>query len=184
MAISPVPAGATASVRVRQVSAPENSLVTELASAAHYEDTFVLRLPPGTFTDVDALAHACTKFPAWVNQLMRLRNALVAPFGLKTGKGLPPAAIPARFSAGDRAGIFRVLARSAEELLLGEDDRHLDFRFSLLLRESEACQEVFATTTVHFHNVWGRLYFLFVAPVHRLIIPAMLRNAVGASVAA
>jgi hypothetical protein len=82
-------------------------------------------------------------------------------------------------AAGDRAGIFRILARNTEELLMGENDRHLDFRFSLVLREAGAFQDIFATTTVRFHNVWGRLYFLFVAPVHRLVIPSMLRHALA-----
>ncbi len=75
------------------------------------------------------------------------------------------------------------IARGAhrdDELLLGGDDQHLDFRFSLLLRQGEASQDVFATTTVHFHNLWGRLYFFFVAPFHRQVIPAMLRHALNA----
>lgn len=164
--------------RVVQVAAPEGSLVSEIARGAHYEDTFLLRLPQGTFADVDALARACVRLPAWVRALMALRNHLVAPFGLKTEapRGVQRADGRA-FARGDHAGVFRVFDRRDDELLLGGDDRHLDFRFSLLLRQGAAFQDVFATTTVHFHNLWGRLYFFFVAPFHRQIIPAMLRHA-------
>lgn len=171
---------ARAQGKVEQVDTPRDSLVTEIAYGAHYEDTFRLRLPHGTFQDVDALARACTRFPNWVRALMALRNSIVAPFGLKTtapvGARRPRGA---SLSPGDYAGIFRVFARRADELLLGGDDRHLDFRFSLLLREAEGAQEAFATTAVHFHNAWGRLYFAIVAPFHRAIIPAMLRHALA-----
>jgi len=167
--------------RVVQVAAPGGSLVSEIARGAHYEDTFLVRLPHGTFPDVDALARACMRFPSWVRALMVVRNRVVAPFGLKTEA--PPDAQRAEgraFAQGDYAGVFRVFERRDDELLLGGDDQHLDFRFSLLLRQGEASQDVFATTTVNFHNVWGRLYFFFVAPFHRQIVPAMLRHALSA----
>ena len=164
--------------RVVQVAPPSGSLVSEIARSAHYEDAFLVRLPLDTFPDVDALTRACVRLPAWVGALMAVRNRLVAPFGLKTEA--PPDAQRAdgrAFTQGDYAGFLRVFERRADELLLGGDDRHLDFRFSLLLRQGKASQEVFATTAVRFHNLWGRLYFFFVAPFHRLIIPAMLRHA-------
>ncbi|HEY8706862.1 MAG TPA: DUF2867 domain-containing protein [Burkholderiaceae bacterium] len=34
------------------------------------------------------------------------------------------------------------------------------------------------STVVHIHNLLGRVYMLFVAPVHRLIVPAVLGRAV------
>jgi hypothetical protein len=170
--------------RVTQVEAPPSgSLLTEVAARAHYGDTFFMRVPRATFPDVDALALACTRLPGWVSGMMRFRDKLVAPLGLKTTDDIPPPDLEhtaKHLAAGDRAGIFQILARNAHELLMGEDDRHLDFRFSLFLREEGAFQDIFATTTVHFHNVWGRLYFLFVAPIHRLIIPSMLRHALPA----
>jgi hypothetical protein len=104
-------------------------------------------------------------------RLMRLRDALVRPFGLKTSpKG---ARAPPRFATGERIGLFTLFARSEDELLLGEDDRHLDFR--LCLRVSEG--QVTLTTLVHFRNVWGRVYFFLVRPFHGIIVQRMLRRA-------
>lgn len=154
-------------------------MVKQALPAIDYWDAFEVEPPGGTFGDVDSLTHACSTLPPWVQVLMSLRNRLVRRFGLKTEleHGVQQAAHGARIEPGDSAGIFKVLARSADEILMGLDDRHLDFRFSLLLRGAES-QTATATTLVHFHNVWGRLYFFFVKPVHRLIIPAMLRSAV------
>ena len=170
---------------ITQVGTPGDSLVAPLARAAHYADSFSVCVPAGTFPDVDELARSCTQLPGWVSALMRLRNAIVAPFGLKTE---PDPALQERsagaFGTGDRIGIFRVLSRSAQELLLGENDKHLDFRFSLTLQTQSGGECAIATTTVRYKNVWGRLYFAVVKPFHKLIIPAMLRAAIAARIRA
>ncbi len=105
-------------------------------------------------------------------RLMRLRDALVRPFGLKTSpRG--PRPLP-RFVPGERVGLFTVFACTVEELLLGEDDRHLDFR--LCLRVSGDGQARLATL-VRFRNVWGRAYFTLIRPFHALVVKEMLRRA-------
>ena len=63
--------------------------------------------------------------------------------------------------------------------MLGEDDRHLDFRASLLLRpcEAESGTELVATTVVHCHNVLGRAYLMVIRPFHHLVVRSNLRRA-------
>ena len=84
---------------------------------------------------------------------------------------------------GNRVGIFRVLGRRTDELLLGEDDRHLDFRVSVLLRDDGEAQWATVTTVVRFHNALGRAYFAVVRPFHQLIVPALIRRALRVAAA-
>ena len=80
---------------------------------------------------------------------------------------------------GERLGLFKVFSRSENELILGEDDKHLDFRVSLLqvpLSSSKA--ELTISTTVKFHNAFGRSYFFLVKPFHKLIVQTMLKGIV------
>jgi hypothetical protein len=70
-----------------------------------------------------------------------------------------------------------VFDRRPDELLLGEDDRHLDFRVSVLLRDEGEAQWATVTTVVRFHNALGRAYFAVVRPFHQLIVPALMRRA-------
>ncbi|WP_348626172.1 MULTISPECIES: DUF2867 domain-containing protein [unclassified Mesorhizobium] len=59
--------------------------------------------------------------------------------------------------------------------MLGLDDRHLDFRLLVEVRDlGMTCQEVAATTIVKTHNWLGRAYLAIVMPFHRIIVPAML----------
>lgn len=102
--------------------------------------------------------------PAWIGALMTLRNILVAPFGLVTDTS----------EARDRVGIFPVLEQSADRIVLGLDDKHLDFRVIVELRETSMERSVVATTLVSTHNLLGRVYLAMILPFHRVIVKAML----------
>lgn len=115
---------------------------------------------------LEAFAHAA---PPWVNTLMRLRNGLVAPFGLKTGR-LAEASPP--YAVGQRIGLFRVFHLDPVEAILGEDDGHLDFRISMLCHDGK----LWGCTLVRPHNRFGRLYLALITPWHHLIAGTMFRR--------
>lgn len=68
---------------------------------------------------------------------------------------------------------FRVLARNGDEVLVGSDDRHLDFRASVRCTR----HTVDVVTYVEVHNLLGRLYLIPVRMVHAAIVRGMLRRA-------
>jgi len=123
--------------------------------------------------------------PKWIEKLFALRNSLVKRLGLKTpANATNKQAQLAQFNGevGERLGLFEVFYRDEKEMVLGEDDKHLNFRVSLLLSDSEKTSSqkcLTITTTVQFHNKWGKLYFLPVKPFHRLIVPTMLKNIIN-----
>lgn len=140
----------------------------------HFADAYAVVLPPGAPTPAAALAYALLgQGPAWLRQLMRLRDALVRPLGLRTFPPRPAApALP--LVPGAQFGPFRVLCVTPAEVVLGQDDRHLDFRVSVRLEPGAARAVV--TTTVRCHNTLGRLYFALIRPFHRRVVPALLRR--------
>lgn len=163
--------------RIRQVPIPRGSLVASAFATNDYADAYAIRLPQDSAADVDAVTRTLfTSSPRWIDRLMDLRNGLVRLIGLKT----PPrgAQKPARINLqpGNVAGIFHVLARNSDEILLGEDDRHLDFRLSVLIHRQQGVAWAVVTTVVRFNGWLGRAYFLPVRPFHQLIVPAMIRS--------
>jgi hypothetical protein len=168
--------------QVEKVALPEGSLVAALAAGAFtdHSDAFRAHVDPARFPDVDAFAHAFLeqKPPAWIGAAMRTRDAVVGTlFGLKTSADVPPAAPdPGALVPGARRGIFRILERTPNEILMGEDDSHLDFRVSLIHERIGDDAFVIVSTVVRFHNTLGRLYFLPVRPVHGRVVPAMMRR--------
>ncbi len=108
------------------------------------------------------------------------RNKAVRLLGLKTGyETESQQKRDFKCEVGERMGIFKVFDKTNNEIVIGEDDKHLDFRVSLLFDENKEHldeKSLTISTTVKFHNWLGVLYFLPVHPFHKLIVPAMLKN--------
>ncbi len=134
-------------------------------------DSFALDVS-GALTAGDAAKLALGRMPAWVQALMTVRNALVAPFGLKHD---------IRQFEADSIGIFPVVSHTSNRVVLGFDDRHLDFRITIdtVVRTDIAgasCTTVTASTWVKTHNLFGRLYLAGVKPFHNVIVPTALNQ--------
>ncbi|SPH18753.1 hypothetical protein DEA8626_02296 [Defluviimonas aquaemixtae] len=141
--------------RVERVELPHDSLLKAFAQPGDYLDSFACQ----STLNVDQAAERAMNFPSWVTMLLGMRNLLVAPLGL--------IARP----KGEKIGIFPLDQRSDSELVLGFDDRHLDFRVSVLVDGRRA----FGSAWVHTHNLAGRAYLAAVLPFH----VAIMRQAVA-----
>jgi hypothetical protein len=165
--------------QVLKVDLPAGTLVARAFPRIDYADTYAMHLPAGAPNSLDAVARAALgTAPHWISLLMRLRDQIVGPIGLKTSSQVVRRATnSARLQIGDQLGIFRVFDRTEDELLLGEDDRHLDFRLSLLVQSDAGANWAIVSTVVRFNNWLGRAYFLPVQQFHRLIVPSIMRHA-------
>jgi Protein of unknown function (DUF2867) len=160
---------------VNAVAVPSESRVAQLYETTNLADAYAVRLPEGAITDPELLARFIfSNQAAWIKPLLRLRDALVADFGIKTSTQLE--------KAGDkRIAIFKIYETNAHEIILGEDDSHLDFRVSVMHQThtstAENTQHVVLSTVVHCHNRFGRIYIALIAPFHRMIVQSLLRKA-------
>jgi len=120
--------------------------------------------------------------PMWVDKLFKFRNKLASLLGLKaSGNDIDRQKILDNFKCeiGDQVGLFKVFDKRDDEVVLGEDDKHLNFRVSLFLEKSkddDLKKSLIISTTVVFNNWFGRLYFLPVRPFHKFIVPIMLKG--------
>ncbi|MBW8758276.1 MAG: DUF2867 domain-containing protein [Burkholderiales bacterium] len=166
---------------VEPVAIPRQSCVTRLYASTSLADAFAVRLPLGTSCDPEVLwRFVMSQQPLWIGWLTSFRDAIVACFGLKTARRLSTLSDEAE---GDRIAFFRVYSRGESELILGEDDRHLDFRLSVLRSPDPsptAGGQLTISTVVHCHNLLGRAYIRLIAPFHRLVVKASLRRAAQA----
>ncbi len=111
---------------VKPVALPTQSAVATIYESTNLADAFAVQLPFGTSSDPEVLwRFLISQQPSWIGWLTNARDAIVACFGLKTAKHL--ATLSSEANA-DRIGIFKVYAKSETEIVLGEDDKHLDFQ--------------------------------------------------------
>ena len=167
---------------VRSVALPPEASVATLYRSIDLADAYAVRLPPEASSDLELLARFMFSQPSpWAAGLMRLRDTLVSAFGIKTARQMRNASVT---NSGKRIGIFKIYSKNIDEIVLGEDDKHLDFRISVLrqTQASTSSQEhhLIVSTVVHCHNRLGRLYLKLISPFHRLIVRATLRRAARA----
>lgn len=162
-------------------SIPERSILAK--SSYDYFDSYEEQLRTGKDLLIEDIGRAFfLSAPQPVRKLMALRNRIVSIWGLKTGTMVKDEAaylalLP--MQVGDKIGLFEVMGKSENEIVIGTDDSHLNFRVSLLKDvQSTKSNRLSMTTTVLFHNAKGRLYFKVVGPFHRWVAPSMLRRMV------
>lgn len=112
--------------------------------------------------------------PGWADTLMAWRNRLVARFGLKTGPMQQAGTLS--LQAGGHIGMFRIMHLGPQLAVLGEDDRHLDFRILLSVSPEAGGSRLQVETWVRPHHWGGWLYLALVLPVHWLLSKLMLRR--------
>jgi hypothetical protein len=161
-------------------SVPHDLKISEFVSGSHFADCFVSPNPKPSLSAMEIFLKTVNSPPAWVNALMSLRNRLVQLVGLKNLGGLHGASqrkSAADYKIGDRAGIFTVLYLSDNEVVMGDKDKHLEVRVSVSKRTDASGQsQIVVCTVVHEHNALGKFYMFLVGPIHKGIVPAVLRT--------
>ena len=144
--------------RARATAVTPSPLMAAALPDVDWSDAFTVDCAATAPTDPQAWADAVFRAPpAWVGLLLATRQALVGLIGI------------------DRAGpsTFDTLRRGPDEVLLGVDERHLDFRVSL----RRLPDRVVLTTVVRVNNRRGRLYSAIIRRVHPVVVRAMLTRA-------
>ncbi|MGN8198569.1 DUF2867 domain-containing protein [Salinisphaera sp. RV14] len=163
---------------VREVPCPDRSLISDWLHDADLADAFMITVPERFASQGILHLTKCVLGhpPIGFRVLITLRDILVAGFGVKTSRYLRDAAAAEGM---DHIDFFRVLAVSDNEVIVGEDDRHLDFRGSVLMRRhaESGDAELVATTVARCHNRLGKAYLCVIAPFHRRVIRTNLSRA-------
>jgi len=151
-----------------RITEVKSTAPSSILPGADFADAFQAA-PVGRNIDLHAVASGLgTDTPAWVRALLRLRNILVRPFGLVTEDDAG--------TMRDGQVAFPILSSEPDRVVLGLDDKHLDFRI-VIDRSTGDQPSITATTLVRTHNLGGRLYLTAIKPFHRIIVPTMLRSA-------
>ena len=151
---------------------PEKSIISKNFRKIHYCDSYSTLISTGE--TVDAITTKIFSLPPAIKKLFTLRNFIAKRLGLKTGDNTATSA--PFYPVGSRAVLFPVTDRNDLEIVMAEDDKHLNFRTSVMIESIDGLTQVCLTTIVHFNNTLGRLYSGPVKPFHKAMIKSRLKN--------
>lgn len=153
---------------------PEKSILNGVSH--DYLDTYAAALNASNIPIEQVGKAFFASSPAWVDWLFDIRNRVVSMLGLKTSGAESKEVViqNIKCEVGESVGLFKIFAKTENEIVMGEDDKHLDFRVSLFLDRQNNL--LIVSTIVKIHNWLGRLYFLPVKPFHKIIVPVMTKG--------
>ena len=153
---------------------PEYSIISKDFNGFQYCESY--SIVTQTNNSLDKITTDIFQTPKWADFLMTIRNTIVRLVGLKAGGYKKDTYISDFYPIGSRAVYFTVIDRNDNEILMAENDKHLNFRVSVMINRQSDNVTIHLTTIVKYNNFLGWLYFLPVKPFHRLIIKSLLKK--------
>jgi Protein of unknown function (DUF2867) len=119
--------------------------------------------------------------PRWLKVVLVLRNRLAACFGLEvatTAEVMRPQ-LKDRYDVGEKIGPWPIFHLTDTELVAGRNNKHLDFRLSVLKEASGGSASAVVSTVCTTHNAFGKAYLLLVIPFHKWGVRRLMLRAVA-----
>ena len=160
---------------------PAGSKLASQRAGAYYSESYEAPLGRSDLKMHEIYLAILGHLPWWARALIVVRNHLVSPFGLHaepSANVLKPA-IKDRYAPGEKILRFNLYSLDDHEVVTGRDDKHLDFRVSVMQVTEKGATKVVVSTLIFVHNLFGKVYLLFVLPLHKRGMRRLLAQAVA-----
>lgn len=166
---------------VTKLDFPEDSSLYKNSKEASYSDTYMMYTQKQELSIYEIYEAFAKATPGWVNRLMVLRNGIVSFFKLKSvdalGESIKGGNCKKPPKIGEKLDAFTLFYLSENEIVVGEDDKHLNFRLSIQKRMTNNGTSVVVSTVVFVNNTLGKGYLFCILPFHKIIMRKSLINA-------
>ena len=170
-------------VVVTECELPLQSLLrASFVREAYFQDSYRVHLTRSHATVADIFLAVFAHHPTWMKATLIVRNRIASLFGLQS----PPMSeilspeIKASYDVGDKIGPGPIFALSESELIAGRDNKHLDFRLSIIRGTQGHTSVATVSTVCVVHNIFGKIYLFFIVPFHRWGVRWLLSAACAA----
>jgi hypothetical protein len=154
----------------------------EAVEHAYFRDSYQVPLNRKELGIVDVFFGIFAHHPLWMKLLLIARNKVATLAGLDapTAPEILHLEIKDRYVVGDKIGVWPIFALSENEVIAGRNNKHLDFRLSVLKVPDGDRMSVVVSTICTVHNLAGKLYLLIVVPFHKYGVRKLMANACAA----
>jgi len=151
-----------------------------LIEAAYFQDAYRAPLNRTTASVIDVFFAVFAHHPMWMRILLIVRNRIAAACGLDAPKTseIVNLEIKSSYAVGDKIGVWPLFSLTETELVAGRDNKHLDFRVSVLKETGGEAASVVVSTVCVVHNVFGKLYLCFIVPFHKWGVRLLISRAI------
>ena len=153
-----------------------------LIEAAYFRDSYRGPLSRPDVAVIDIFFGIFGHHPLWLKILLIIRNGIASFCGLAapTASEIIHLEVKSSYHVGDKIGVWPIFSLTETEIVVGRDNKHLDFRLSVLRLADGDTASVVVSTLCTVHNTFGKLYLFFVVPFHKWGVQRLISNAIVA----
>jgi hypothetical protein len=170
-------------VQVIECDVPSTSALSrDLIDKCDFRDSWRAPLARPELAIVEVFFALFGHTPVWMKLLLIVRNAAARLVGLEapTVAEIMNPRIGQTYSVGDKIGPWPIFFLGGNEIVAGRNNKHMDFRLSVLKATDDGTTSVVVSTICTVHNLFGRIYLFVIVPFHRSGVRSLMRNAVMA----
>ena len=170
-------------MNVVECDVPSGSVLgRELIERAYFRDSYRAPLSRRELGIVDVFFGIFAHHPLWMKLLLIIRNkvASLADLDAPTASEILHVKVKDRYAVGEKIGVWPIFSLSEDEVVAGRNNKHMDFRLSVLKLSDGDRASVVVSTVCTVHNLSGKLYLFFIVPFHRYSVRKLMANALAA----
>lgn len=166
-----------------ECDAPATSMLDrKLVQAACFSDCFRAPLRRSGLPATDIFLAIFAHHPWWMKLALVIRNKAASLAGLDAPSASAALRIERkdRYAVGDTIGVWPIFALSNDEVVAARNNKHLDFRVSVLKARDGDASNVTVSTICVVNNLLGKIYLSAIIPFHRYGVRKLMTNALAA----
>ena len=170
-------------MNVVECEVPSSSMLSrELMQHVYFRDSYRVPLSRSELGIVDIFFAIFAHRPLWMKLLLIVRNKVASLAGVDapSASEILHVEIKDRYAIGEKIGVWPIFWLSENEVVAGRNNKHLDFRLSVLKVPDGDRTSVVVSTICSVHNLSGKLYLFFIIPFHRYGVRKLMANALAA----
>jgi hypothetical protein len=168
---------------VTECDVPSSSLLSgHMIESAYFWDTYRAPLSRTELGIVEIFLGIFAHHPRWMKLLLIVRNKIATLAGLDapTASEILHFEIKDRYAVGEKIGVWPIFSLNEGEIVAGRNNKHMDFRLSVLKVRDGNGVSVVVSTVCTVHNLSGKIYLFFIVPFHQYGVRKLMANAVAA----
>jgi len=161
---------------------PDSMLDRDLVAHCYFHDSYRTPLRRTDLGMADIFFAVFGHKPLWIKLLLIARNAVAGLAGLEvpTVAEIMNPQIKRTYRVGEKIGPWPIFFIGENEIVTGRDNKHIDFRLSVLKAVDGEATDIVVSTVCTVHNLFGKVYLFFVVPFHRTGVQLLMSRAVAA----
>jgi Protein of unknown function (DUF2867) len=170
-------------MHVVECDVPSSSaLDRDLIAISYFHDSYRMPLTRPELGIVDIFFALFGHEPLWMKLTLVARNAAARLAGLEapTVAEIMAPEVRVKYSVGEKIGPWPIFFLGDHEIVAGRNNKHMDFRVSVLKAVDGDGPSVIVSTVCAVHNFFGKIYLFFIVPFHRKGVRLLMSNAVMA----